>query len=52
MSLEHTRAYKAAYLTYLRTGLPIELSLKHARQTPQYVWETRRFQGAPLASPQ
>ena len=41
MSLEHTRAYKAAYLTYLRTGLPIELSLKHVRQTPQYVWETR-----------
>jgi len=41
MSLEHTRAYKAAYLTYLRTGLPIELSLKHAHQTPQYVWETR-----------
>jgi hypothetical protein len=41
MSLEHTRAYKAAYLTYLRTGLPIELSLKQLRPTERYVWETR-----------
>ena len=41
MSLEYTRAYREAYLTYLRTGLPIELSLKQLRPTEQYVWETR-----------
>ena len=41
MSLEYTRAYGCAYLTYLRTGLPIELSLKQLRPTEQYVWETR-----------
>jgi len=41
MSLEHTRAYRAAYLTNLRTGLPIELSLKQLRPTERYVWETR-----------
>jgi hypothetical protein len=33
--------YKKAFQAYLRKGTPIELSIKQARPTPNYIWRTR-----------
>lgn len=33
--------YQAAFLAYLRKGIPIARSLKEARETERYVWRTR-----------
>ena len=35
------QSYKAAFSTYLRTGVPVERALKQSRPTTDYVWRTR-----------
>ena len=35
-------SYRKAFETYLRKGIPIELSLKQSRTTTHYVWRTRQ----------
>jgi hypothetical protein len=42
MNINHTDAYRAAFLEYLRNGTPIRLAVKDADTTDRYVWQTRR----------
>ncbi len=41
MNMYHTDAYRIAFITYLRNGTPIRLSLKQLSATDQYVWRTQ-----------
>ena len=42
MNINHTDAYRAAFLEYLRKGTPIRLAFKDAATPERYVWQTRR----------
>lgn len=49
MNIINTDHYRKAFSQYLRTGKPIQLSLKQSQATTQYVWRSRRDQRVRLA---